>query len=245
MRIKILYGFFILLGLIQPAAIALANDEVINVHYHDRPPYAVSTPSGEVSGLTASPVAKAFRLAGITVAWIQTPSNRQLRVVQGNSPNDCVLGWFKNAEREQFARFSRPIYKDQAQRVIALASNPALANGRALTTLFKDRSLNLLVKSGYSYGPGVDSLLAALKPRVTVVTGDNLSMLRMLNAGRVDYFFAAVEEVDYLIGSHEFNRADYQFLAFAELAQGTNRYLMCSRQVSDALIDRFNANLPQ
>ncbi|ATX77930.1 substrate-binding periplasmic protein [Reinekea forsetii] len=244
MRMKIIFGF-VILGLIQPAAIALASDEVINVHYHDRPPYAVSTPSGMVSGLTASPVVKAFSQAGVQVAWIQTPSNRQLRLVQGNSANDCVLGWFKNAEREQFARFSQPIYRDKPQRVIALESNRRVTKGTSLSALLRDQSLKLLVKSGYSYGPVVDQLLVKLKPQTTVVTGDNLSMLRMLNAGRVDYFFAAVEEIDYLIGINDFARADYQFLPFVELAQGTNRHLMCSRRVSDALLDRFNAHLPQ
>ena len=242
MNVRIFFSLM-LIGLLQQGSLAHASDETISLHYHNRPPYASLKPAGDVQGLTASPVAEAFSAAGIAVNWINTPSSRQLQLVQRNAGLDCIIGWFKNLEREQFARFSLPIYRDQPQMVIALKSNHRIAQQNSLSDLFKDRSLRLLVKSGYSYGPGVDDLVATLRPKKTVVTGENLSMLRMLSAGRVDYFFAAVEEVEYLIESHDFNRADYQFLSFAELAHGTNRYLMCSERVGHRLIERFNAGL--
>ncbi|WP_320823315.1 transporter substrate-binding domain-containing protein [Reinekea sp.] len=239
------FSTLMLIGLMQQASLALARNETISLHYHERPPYASLNPAGDVHGLTAGPVADAFSVAEITVNWINTPANRQLRVVQRNSGMDCIIGWFKNSEREQFARFSLPIYTDQPQAVIALKTNRRIAHQSSLSALFKDRSLHLLVKSGYSYGPYVDNLVASLRPKKTVVTTENLSMLRMLSAGRVDYFLAAVEEIEYLIDREDLNRADYQFLNFTELARETNRYLMCSQRVSPRLIERFNTGLLQ
>lgn len=86
--------------------------EVIVLHYHERPPYMETTATG-VGGLTATPAGMAFETAGIPFRWELTPSNRQLKVVQDNLGHDCLLGWFKNPERETFAHFTAPIYQDE------------------------------------------------------------------------------------------------------------------------------------
>ncbi|MDE2428233.1 MAG: hypothetical protein KGM99_05860, partial [Burkholderiales bacterium] len=81
-------------------------EDKITLNYNERPPYIVPAADGSATGLTATPAANAFSTAGIPVTWTKIPPNRQLIVVQENKSANCAIGWFKNSERETFAKFS-------------------------------------------------------------------------------------------------------------------------------------------
>lgn len=140
------------LALLVLRVAALPAEESISLHYNERPPYLVSGADGQATGLTAEPAAAAFRRAGIPYAWVQTPALRQLKLLRENTGRDCLVGWFKTAERERYARYTLPTYRDR--RIIALtgAGNSRLAEGGRLDAWLADPELTLLVKDGYSYG---------------------------------------------------------------------------------------------
>jgi hypothetical protein len=112
---------------------------LITLHYNERPPYLVTTERG-VGGLTGDPATIAFERSNIPFQWNQTPSKRQIYLLQQNRGRDCLVGWFKNMEREEFAKFTLPIYRDKPQIALARANNQEIRTISTVGDIFADRS---------------------------------------------------------------------------------------------------------
>jgi ABC-type amino acid transport substrate-binding protein len=220
------------------------KDNVITVHYNERPPYLVTTDSG-VTGLTGDPVTIAFEKGVVPYRWQQTPTKRQIYILQQNTGQDCVIAWFKNAERESFAKFSLPVYQDEPQIALARADNESIPLNGTIEEFFKNPSLTLLVKDGYSYGDFIDQKIEAYQPNRLVTTNENNGMLKMIHAGHADYMFIAPEEADGLIKASEFYARDFKKIHFTDILSGENRYILCSMQVDDSIIEQLNAAIRQ
>ena len=106
-------------------------NDLITIHYHERSPYYVTGPLG-VYGLCSDPAKLAFKKAGIPFRWEKTPAKRQLDIIKNNRSRDCLLGWFKNSEREKFAKYSLYIYMDKPAIALARADNKEIIPGRPL-----------------------------------------------------------------------------------------------------------------
>lgn len=211
----------------------------ITLLYNERPPYQISHPDGSVSGLTATPVVDALRSAGIAFSWEKIPTNRQLAMIQENLAPVCGIGWFKNPERLTFAKFTKPIYRDKPTLVIANAGFVA-PEGERLADLLAISQVQLLVKDKYSYGPYIDELFLRLKPVLVPTTAENLGMIKMIKAGRADIMLASEEEADYFVTQAGYTLAEFKLMKFSDLPAGERRYLMCSNNVADGLIERLN-----
>ncbi len=220
------------------------GDTAITLHYNERPPYLVTTGDG-VGGLTGAPTTQVFAASGIAYRWEQTPSKRQIYLLQQNTGRDCLVGWFKNAERESFARYTLPVYRDEPQVALARTDNERILSGQTVADVFADPGLILLVKDGYSYGDYLDLQIRDHDPVRTVTTVENSGMLRMIAAGHADYFFIAPEEVDGLLASSEFDGHDFKTVHFADVVSGEERYILCSLKVEPEIIDRLNRAIQQ
>lgn len=218
----------------------LYADEPIDLYYNERPPYLVSAPDGSVSGLTATPAAEAFRDAGIAFQWIRLPTNRQLALLKDNHRPACAVGWFQNAERERFAKFTKPIYQDKP--TVGMASGDfATPEKLSLTDLLNRHDVRVLIKDGYSYGPYIDNLLAAHRANLIVTPLDNIDMARMISARRADFMFVAEEEASSLLQQAGLNPLTFKVLRFTDMPMGEYRHIMCSKLVPDEVIQRLNA----
>lgn len=220
------------------------NNNDIALHYQERVPYMVTTAIG-VEGLTASPAAIAFEKAGIPFHWQLTPSNRQLDIVQNNTGKDCLLGWFKNPEREAFAKFTLPLYQDKPMGALSRADNTKIPDNPSVDGMLTDPNLILLVKDRYSYGSFLDEKIAEYAPNTETTTDENTNMLQIVHLQRADYFFIAPEEASSLISAAGFTEEDFKFIEFADMPLGNSRYIMCSFQVEDAVIEQLNAAIRQ
>ena len=216
----------------------------VAVHYNERPPYMSTADSGIAIGLTATPASRAFQSAGIPHYWTLTPSIRQLEIIRQNTGRDCAIGWFKNPEREAYAKYSKVIYQDKPTIGLALASNTKIASGDSIENVLKNKNIRVLVKSGYSYGAYIDGLIQKLEPTIYDVTVENINMLQMLNVDRADFFFIAEEEAEGLIEISGFPAMNYQYINFIDAPFGNKRYIICSMQVEDSVIDGLNQWLP-
>ncbi len=216
----------------------------ISVHYNERPPYLQTTFDG-AEGLTASPANLAFTKAGIPYEWLKTPSKRQMRLIEVNRGCDCLVGWFKNPEREKFAKYTRYIYQDKPQIAIARADNERLKSGMTVDKLFSDPVLVLKVKSGYSYGRFLDEKIAKYKPAIDTTTVENGTMLRIIHSKRADYFFVAPEEANELIKTSGLPKKDFKYVTFSNMPAGEKRYILCSEKVPDIVIDKLNSVITQ
>lgn len=207
--------------------------------YNERPPYLIAQPDGSAIGLTGSPAAQAFKAAGIPVTWLKISTKRQIQALIENAGQSCAIGWFYKPEREQFAKFSKPIFRDQAFVAIAAASNSNLQGGN-LENILKQGQHSLLLKEGFSYG-AIDAMLAKHRPSSVTVNVEVVEMLQMIQARRADMMFAALEEAEYLVKNAGFKAENFKILQFSDLPHGNTRHLMCSKQVPDEMLERINA----
>ena len=216
----------------------------IKLYYYDRAPYATTDAQGKVSGLCATPAANAFKQADIPFQWKKMPFKRQLVTIKHNKKMACGIGWFKNSERETFARFTDSIYQDKPAVTISKIGNNALEKHRNLISLFEDKNVKLLVKDGFSYGAYVDEIIINQNPEiVSVVTSTNVQMLQMLLSGRADYFFISEEEAEHIVINAGYDVSQFQLRHYTDMPAGNHRYITCSQQVSPETIDLLNGAL--
>jgi uncharacterized protein (TIGR02285 family) len=227
----------LLLGMLF-ANSALATER-IPLYFNDRPPYLVPAPDGSASGLTGTPSAQAFNNAGIAFVWAKMPTNRQLMSIKMNSAMGCAVGWFKTPEREQYAKFTKAIYRDKP--AVGLANNGfTVTPNAALKTVMATKGVRILAKDKFSYGSFIDDLIGKLKPHVTYTTTESSLMVEMIRVGRADFMFVAEEEAAFLAEGAGANIREFHLIRFADMPEGEKRYIMCSKQTPDALINRLN-----
>ena len=212
--------------------------ETVTLHYNERPPYLISVPNGPPKGLTATPAANAFKSAGIPVRWSKTPTNRQLAAVKESAMN-CAVGWFKTPERERFAKFTKAIYKDKPTVILANRQF-AFKEGSTLAAVLGSKDVRVLVKQQFSYGAYIDDLLERLHPAMISTASENFQMVQMIQAHRADFMFVAEEEASYLVEQAGFRPGDLRVIRFPDVPDGEKRYIMCSKQIPDAVIVRLN-----
>lgn len=241
---KIAFIMVMAAGFVFPFISNVFSEECakISLHYNERPPYAVKT-GATAKGITADPAAKAFEKAGIPFEWIATPAKRQTLIFQENTGCDCGVGWFKNPEREKFALFSAPIFKDKPQVAIVRKDEARIKDGSKLDEVLTDKSVILLVKDGYSYGAALDEKISKHGANVQKTTGENINMIKMIAAKHADYFILAPEEAESLVQAAGLNMADFKLVTFSDMPEGNLRYIMCSKKVGEAVIKKLNAAL--
>lgn len=216
--------------------------DTISVLYNVRPPYLVATPQG-VIGLTGEPTAKAFAKAGIPIVWKEVPASRQLKMVEDNTDAVCAPGWFKNPDREKFARFSTPIYQDKPTAIVGRAGDAKLAHVAGVDALLGDKGLTLLVKQSYSYGTFLDGKIAALAPNRTTTPAENVQMGKMIAARRADYMFAAAEEADDMLKTPDLSKAGLAIYTVPGMPVGGKRYILCSMKVPASVMSALDKAL--
>ena len=196
-------------------------------------------PDGSPAGLLGTVVAAAFRSADIPVEWVRVPSNRQLLMVKNAEAQNCAIGWFWKKEREGWAKFTRPIYRDHQWRVLA---NVAFAERgySTLEELTQHHDVRILVEDNYSYG-GLDALIARWQPTMASSASTTEKMVQSIAKGSVDMMFIPEEEGNYIMSSHPAAQTDHlRLLYLKDMPRAPERYLMCSKGVPDEVIERLN-----
>lgn len=229
----------LLLALLIAPTSSLTADP-IRILYDERPPYMSSDGMGGVRGLTADVITHAMKRAGVPYQWVLIPSPRQLLMVGNDGGRVAALGWFRNPERERFAKYSHPVYRDKSIAILTRKNHAGVMRHSTLASLFRDTDEVLLVKTGYSYGPFVDTSIIELNPKRMSITGGNREMITMIARSRADYMFIAPEESGPAIAAAGFTADGFSLHHLPGMPPGEKRYLLFSRQVDDATIRRIN-----
>lgn len=219
---------------------AVKAEEPLIVMFNTRPPYMSPDGSGGVTGLTAGVAAYALKKAGIACYWKEVPSQRQLYMIQHEGGRLAAVGWFKNPEREAFAKYSHVLYTDKTLVLLSRADNSRVTQHHTLQTLLSDRSLLILTKAGYSYGPYADAVINRLHRRKHLSTAENIEMIRMIWMGHSDCMLIAPEEAGPAIAAAGLPEGDFRKNALIDMPPGEHRYLIYSRQVDDETIRRID-----
>lgn len=223
-----------------PRMASAADCAKVTVYYIERPPYLITTPRG-VQGLTGEPTEWAFKTAGIPFEWQDLPTARQLELIRANTGCDCLVNYFKTPERELFGRYTVPLYQDQPHIALARADNRKLRSGGTVDALLATPDIVVEVKKDWSYGTFLDQKFARYHPKMDETMGDNSRLLKKIHAARADFFFTTAAEADVLIAESGLPRQDFTYITFSDMPMGEKRYLLCSKQVSDGIIQKLNA----
>lgn len=230
-----------LAGIIMIAGIGPTAADPVQVLVHERAPYYVISVPTSVGGLVGKPAADAFADSGVDYEWRITSANAQLNIVKADKRRACAIGWFKTAEREAFAKFTRPIYQGKPLVVVSRADNAQVLRHQTFSDLLGDRGIKMGGKLGYSYGTYIDTKMAALAPRLVTTSQSNDGMIRMLLGRRFDYMFATAEESSSVIEGVGTAAQDLVTVTMSDAPPGNKRYILCSKSVEDAVIDRLDA----
>lgn len=222
---------------------ALAAD-ALKLLYEIREPMSYRDSRGKITGLVVTPVEQAMLAADISYVWIETPFKRQLNVVEANDDAVCAVGMFKNRDRQKYAKFSLAILRDTARPSVMLAHKDFQPDkGMDLLRTLSLPGIKILKKESASYGTVIDDAIE--RSRITVVgtTAESMNMAKMIAARRADFIFVPEDEalnMIKLIGEDKLH-----IFKPLGMPQGPERFLMCSQQVSDELLQRFNKALPK
>ncbi len=212
----------------------------IALHYYERKPFHYTAPDGRVMGLVVTPTEQAFAEAGLPIKWVLTPANRILFELERNATADCTPGWYRKPDREAYARFSSPIYRDRP--LVGLArSDTRFPQGITARQLLGRPDTKLLVKTNFSQGAYMDALIAKMPAgQVDASPGEVSSLVKMVNAGRADLIITTQEEVELYVNQAELKMKDFRVLVFPDVPAVEMRYILCSKLVPAEVITRLN-----
>lgn len=208
-----------------------ASEEPIPVLIYDRPPYYVRQAGGNFVGLVGAPVGQAFERAGVPFVWTTALLQTQLEEIRADDRAVCAAGWFKTEEREEYARFTIPVYQDQPLVVVGRSDNPQLW---ALTfeDLISQPNVKMLAQIDFSFGAEVDGMIEASGLKVRLAATGAKENLERIVQGFEDFLLISPEELsvtlDQVSGSKQLVKRSFRDIPF-----GNTRHIICSKSVSE------------
>ncbi|ADU63161.1 extracellular solute-binding protein family 3 [Pseudodesulfovibrio aespoeensis Aspo-2] len=244
MSFRLMLGLFLCLCLtLAPVADIGAGDggQVrLLVCHLEFPPYYFTNSLGEPDGFLLRKTDAVLRAAGIEPVYQSMPAKRILELLHSKDPV-CSIGWFKTPHRESFAKFSKPIYRNQPLCALALKENVFKLEGRdSLAQILADETIVLGVLEGYSLGADVDDLIARARPGMKRVNGDYPQLVRMLAMERFTCILVAPEEVESLLQMTRLDRDLFTCKGLVDVPTGNARHLMYSMGVPDRIVARID-----
>jgi polar amino acid transport system substrate-binding protein len=227
--------------LLIPMGAAADGEPELKVAYLERPPY-YWTENDQPRGFLLDLTRHILEQARIPSSFEPLPPNRILEEMRQDHAPWCSIGWFRTPEREAFAKFSLPIYRDKRLVLLTTRDKAELFGGhRTLREVFLDRSLIMAQMASFSYGAFVDALQQdTLARSMTVSTTTNV-LPRLIAQNRAHYMLLAPEEVATLLASAEMDPGLFVTVELDDIPPGNLRFLMFSRRVPDDTITRIDA----
>jgi hypothetical protein len=228
--------------LLSLASLPAFADAQLRMLYRDKPPYSYLE-NGETRGFLFERTRKILDLAGVRASYEMVPPKRLFAEIEANLGPVCSFGWYRIPSREAFAKFTRPIHQDRPHLVLARrAVAERLRGSGTLEMVFRDKGLAIAAADGVSYGPELDALIGRFAGRVERMLTAPLQVAQNVAAGRADFMFIDQDDFDYLRANEaEFPRLALQALSFPDMPAGLRRHILCSRKVSDELMERMDA----
>lgn len=217
--------------------------EPLTVLYFKRPPY-YETIKGQPAGLLVELTRQIFEKAGITPVFKEVPPARIIREIKNPNKKVCSIGWFKNAQRETFAKFSLPFYQNQP--LVVLTTWPQLHRFElhaGIKEIFSDPSLILARIDSFSYGTIMDQWIKIYSPSSHGISSKQSLLPRLIMNNRASYMLAAPEEIPGMLQASGLDPGLFVAISKPDIPPGNKRYIIFSKRVEDGLIERINRSI--
>lgn len=222
-----------------PAQAQESTQPPITVAWRDKAPYHYND-NGIAQGFLLLRAKQIFAQAEVPAVFIETPAKRIWHGFERGKPAFCSIGWYRLPERELVAQFSHAFHVDPPQiLLVGPKALPAIAAHKKVTALLADPKISLGVIDGVSYGPALDLLIKHSANRVEQPTVSPANLMRMVAANRVNYMFADAADWQYL-RSREAGLESLTEYHFNDLPAGLERFIVCSKDVSSAVMAKLN-----
>lgn len=231
------YLVSVMLLMMSAKAISQAKENV-TLLYFERPPYYYTEKGPK--GLLLGPTVNLMQKSILDLSTRSTSSKAILNVIKENNGAFCSVGWFKTKERESYGKFTKSIYTNKPIKLLTLKKHSSLFKKEMeLEEIFKQKSLKWGALQAFKYGDNVEIL--AKNHNMKRVYGRRQDLLvNMMVYERFHYILIAPEEIDYIIKGSGHDKNLFLTVNLSNIQKGNDRYIICSKKVSDQAINEFN-----
>jgi polar amino acid transport system substrate-binding protein len=219
---------------------ASEKPDELRVLYLERPPY-YWTENGRPTGFLMNLTRRILDEAGVPATYAPVPAARIIEEIRANRRPLCAIGWFRTPQRETFASFSLPIYRDHPLVLLTTKDKADLFDEHAtLQDVFDDTDLIMAQVASFSYGETIDRMLREILVRNLTVSTTQSVLPKLILRGRATYMLAAPEEVPTMLRSAGLDPEDFVSLEMDDMPAGNLRHLMFSASVPQTVLRRVN-----
>ncbi|EKO38015.1 MAG: periplasmic component of amino acid ABC-type transporter/signal transduction system [Solidesulfovibrio magneticus str. Maddingley MBC34] len=233
----VLAAFALLAQALTPAA--GQAQEPLSLLVFDRPPYYQLQHGQPSGGFLLTTALNVFAQAGIPVTVREMPPGRVVAMLKDGPSRACAVGWYKTTEREAFARFSEPLYRNQPTTVAVRATLPVPETCSPFLADLLAAGWHWGLREGFSYGAEYDQLLAAYP--TTKRFADTAHMVELLAKDRLDAILVEPEELAWILAAKPALRKHIRIVRLADSPLGGRRHIMCGLGVSPGEMARLDA----
>lgn len=230
----------LLTGFAGNSAAQQVEEPPLQIVFEEYQPFFHQEEDGTVSGLYGTPAAEVFNHAGIDFQWQRVSFNRLIRMLQQDRRPACAVGYGHVEERSKYARISDMFVKGSP---IVLVARPDVAPRLREHGTLKMIVADPTVKGAFVSTPESRSLFdhvpEALE-RNLLVNVEDAQLFDMVGTGRADYALLNRDTANFLNAERG---GDLEIVMLDDLTKTTDRYIMCSRAVSEHIMDRINAGI--
>lgn len=258
---KNFYYFFYLILLnifLLPLNNASPLEKELILHYQNRPPYFIDSSQGKlIDGILYKNIEKVMKQAKIKYTYDRVPFARSLYQIKEGKENICVTYAYKTQERQKYAVYTEPIYKDEKIAIAIRKGDSRFQNYTTLKEIMKNSSLVPMIRIGYSYGDYIDELILNFKnykaddfntrnqEKIKDTSKDPEYILTSVASKEIDYSFWPKNELSFLIKQSPNLKNELETKDLRDVQTAQYRHLLCSKSVNSEDIEKINKAIKQ
>ncbi|WP_199155822.1 ABC transporter substrate-binding protein [Chromobacterium sp. ASV23] len=239
-KIYLLLMVFACFFILMASAEEQVPQSLLVFYYYDRPPFHFINPNGRPDGFIVKMTDNILAEANISHVWKLVPAYRVLNIIKNDEGLNCSTGWYKTKEREEYANFTLPIYRNKPLVAIARINFPVAENITA-KQLFSIPGVHILIKKGFTIGDYMNKLLEKVPiSQIQSVTTEQVGLVKMIQAGRSDFSILTTEEVEAFREQPEMLK-NIKILTLPDVPSGDERFIICNKKVDMSFMVKINA----
>ena len=215
----------------------------LTVYYFERMPF-FGDRDGKPAGLLIDISRRILDQAGIKYHLVNVPVIRFFESLK-KPGNLCLIGALKTKEREAIYAYSDDyIYRDQPFRIIVNKSKRKALPERPSIKQVLESELRLgASRTAMSMAIGSTGKSSEHQPKLQKINigNDTEKMHKMIIGGRFDYMFSVAEEARHIVTEDQEHSDNLTTVEIADAPRGNMRYLLCSKGIDSAIMQKINA----